>query len=315
MWPGSDVVMTLRSPSGRVITRGTTAPDVEHHVGPTYENFVLTDPEPGEWKVELYGEDVAAGGEEVRFEAQQFERVTRAPVALFDLDRKSGEAPLRVALDAARTFDPDAQALTFAWKFGDGGTAAGARAEHVFAAPGTYEVELTVTDADGLTSTRVETVTVTAPASGGGNGGGGGGNGGGGGGTVNPGTPPPPGGGPAGGGGTGTGQPPATRALGKLVLPKSVKRTVFTRRGLKGTLEVLAASADVRAKVTVSVGRRKLATQTVRLGRLAKGRRSVRIKPSRALLRALGKRRGATLAVEITVVGQSSVRATVKLRG
>ena len=60
-WAGSDVVMTLISPSGRVIDRDTMAPDVTHELTPTSEAYTVTDPEAGEWTVELFGADVPEG--------------------------------------------------------------------------------------------------------------------------------------------------------------------------------------------------------------------------------------------------------------
>ena len=66
-WPGSDVVMTLTSPFGRVIDRNTIAPDVTHELGATYETYSITNPDPGIWEVTLYGADVNTGGEEVVF--------------------------------------------------------------------------------------------------------------------------------------------------------------------------------------------------------------------------------------------------------
>lgn len=66
-WMGSDVELSLVSPSGRVIDRDTTAPDVEHDLGATYESYGITNPEPGQWQVKLFGADVPAGGEEVVF--------------------------------------------------------------------------------------------------------------------------------------------------------------------------------------------------------------------------------------------------------
>ena len=57
-WPGSDVVMTLRSPSGRVIDRSTVAADVVHQVAPTQELYYVKNPEEGEWTIELFGADL-----------------------------------------------------------------------------------------------------------------------------------------------------------------------------------------------------------------------------------------------------------------
>jgi Ca2+-binding RTX toxin-like protein len=67
-WPGSDIVMTLTSPSGRVIDRNTTESDVLHGLSPTSEMYTILNPEAGTWEVKLYGADVAEGGEDVLFE-------------------------------------------------------------------------------------------------------------------------------------------------------------------------------------------------------------------------------------------------------
>jgi len=56
----------------------------------------------------------------------------------------------------------------FAWNFGDptsgpADAATGPQAAHIFTAPGTYTVSLTVTDANGLTTTQSQQVVVPAP--------------------------------------------------------------------------------------------------------------------------------------------------------
>jgi Ca2+-binding RTX toxin-like protein len=67
-WLGSDVITTLQTPSGRVIDRSTISPDVSHSLGSTYEIYIVTEPEAGEWQVSLYGADVPPDGEYVLFE-------------------------------------------------------------------------------------------------------------------------------------------------------------------------------------------------------------------------------------------------------
>lgn len=66
-WPGSDIELSLISPSGRLIERSTNSPDVEHDLGVTYETYGIANPEEGEWQVSLFGADVSTGGEEVVF--------------------------------------------------------------------------------------------------------------------------------------------------------------------------------------------------------------------------------------------------------
>ena len=63
-WDGSTVTMTLISPSDRVIDAQNLGDDVVHSSGPTFEMFQVTDPEAGEWTVDLYGADVPETGED-----------------------------------------------------------------------------------------------------------------------------------------------------------------------------------------------------------------------------------------------------------
>ena len=67
---------------------------------------------------------------------------------------------LQCGLDGTLSLDPDGTIAGHAWDFGDGTTGSGATAGHTYAAAGTYDVTLTVTDDDGLTGTRVLPVTV-----------------------------------------------------------------------------------------------------------------------------------------------------------
>jgi len=83
------------------------------------------------------------------------------PVAAFT-DSCAG---LQCSFDASGSTDGDGSVASVAWTFGDGGTASTTTASHLYAAAGTYDVTLTVTDDDGATNTVTHTVTVSAPAS------------------------------------------------------------------------------------------------------------------------------------------------------
>ena len=61
-------------------------------------------------------------------------------------------------------FDPDGGVAAYTWDFGDGSTGAGATPSHTYAAPGTYAVELGVTDCEGKNDTIRRSVVVGATA-------------------------------------------------------------------------------------------------------------------------------------------------------
>ncbi len=85
----------------------------------------------------------------------------RAPVASFVALPPSGYEPLEIQFDARASRDPDSDRLTYAWAFGDGGTARGSVVEHTFF-EGTYTVALEVSDGRGGFSTATETVSAQA---------------------------------------------------------------------------------------------------------------------------------------------------------
>lgn len=51
-----------------------------------------------------------------------------------------------IQFDGSGSSDPDGNALTYAWTFGDGGTGSGVTSAHTYSTPGDYAVGLTVTD-------------------------------------------------------------------------------------------------------------------------------------------------------------------------
>jgi PKD repeat protein len=73
------------------------------------------------------------------------------------------ETDLGLAVDGSSSIDPDGTISTYAWTFGDGGTATGVTASHTYAAAGSYPVTLTVTDNEGATAAETKQVTVVAP--------------------------------------------------------------------------------------------------------------------------------------------------------
>lgn len=84
----------------------------------------------------------------------------RPPVAVASADRTSGSVPLAVGFSASESSDPDGDALSYVWDFGDGTpTATGASVTHTFTKGGVRAVSLTATDSRGASSTVAVTVT------------------------------------------------------------------------------------------------------------------------------------------------------------
>lgn len=88
------------------------------------------------------------------------------PVASFT-SAATAQAGAPLGFDASASTDPDNDALTFSWDFGDGTRGGGAGLAHVFTAAGSYTVRLTVADSRGASTSTQRTVTVSAgPAAG-----------------------------------------------------------------------------------------------------------------------------------------------------
>ncbi|MDA0180072.1 ThuA domain-containing protein [Solirubrobacter phytolaccae] len=86
---------------------------------------------------------------------------SRTPVAKASVDKDSGTTPLTATFSSAGSEDPDGDALTYAWDFGDGSaTSTAANPTHTFTTGGTFTVQLTVTDSSGKSGTSSVLVTV-----------------------------------------------------------------------------------------------------------------------------------------------------------
>jgi len=78
--------------------------------------------------------------------------VTSVPVASFTADKTSGTIPLTVKFKDTSTGSP----TSWSWKFGDSGNSTEQNPTYVFQNPGSYSVQLTVSNAAGNTSTETK---------------------------------------------------------------------------------------------------------------------------------------------------------------
>jgi len=76
----------------------------------------------------------------------------------------AGTEAAAVSFDGSGSSDPDGDALTYAWNFGDGGTGTGVRPIHTYVTSGSYTVTLTVTDSRGAASGPAATTATIANA-------------------------------------------------------------------------------------------------------------------------------------------------------
>lgn len=91
-----------------------------------------------------------------------FPGVNHPPVSALTALPFEGYQPLTVRFDASASFDPDGDALTYLWDFGDGNTGTGVAPEHTYAQAGTYTVRVDVRDSGGAVDSANATVTSRA---------------------------------------------------------------------------------------------------------------------------------------------------------
>ncbi|GAB3599106.1 hypothetical protein GCM10027586_01540 [Kineococcus gypseus] len=113
-WPGSDVTLTLVSPSGVRYARGSDGA-AKRTTGPTFENVIVPDPEAGTWTVEMYGLDVEASGEPLTLDTYQADAANTKPVARISTRVADGV----LVLDGTGSTDPDGSIVEHAWYVSD----------------------------------------------------------------------------------------------------------------------------------------------------------------------------------------------------
>ena len=87
--------------------------------------------------------------------------VNSPPEADFSWTPERPAARQEVVFSAEATDpDPDDMVTSYTWDFGDGTTGSGEEITHVYSDPGVYEVQLTVTDSNGASSSVTKSITV-----------------------------------------------------------------------------------------------------------------------------------------------------------
>jgi PKD repeat protein len=87
-------------------------------------------------------------------------------VAAADATPKSGSAPLNVSFSSAGSSDPEGQALSYSWTFGDGQTSTAANPTHTYTQQGSYSARLSVSDGTSITQSAPIAITVGSPPTG-----------------------------------------------------------------------------------------------------------------------------------------------------
>jgi PKD repeat protein len=85
------------------------------------------------------------------------------PNAAFTPDSATVLAGSPVAFDGTHSSDRDGSITGYGWNFGDGGSSTAAQPSHSYAKPGTYTVNLTVTDSFGNSSSTSHDIKVIVP--------------------------------------------------------------------------------------------------------------------------------------------------------
>jgi hypothetical protein len=159
----ADVTVTATSASGATVDFEVSALDAVDGVVP-----VVCEPPSGSvfplgaTSVDCSAHDAAGNSASGSFVVTVEPPANQPPVATIDSSPVVGD-PRTIAFDGSRSTDPDGRVVDFAWDFGDGTVGTGSHPQHSYPRPGSYTVELEVTDDGGATGTTTSVIEVMAP--------------------------------------------------------------------------------------------------------------------------------------------------------
>jgi len=87
-------------------------------------------------------------------------KIPAPPVAQYNYTPSTVLEGEPILFNALSSYDPDGEIIGYCWDFGDGTSSMEPVVNHTFMEPGVYNVSLTVTDIDGLSSSIVYEITV-----------------------------------------------------------------------------------------------------------------------------------------------------------
>jgi PKD repeat protein len=116
----------------------------------TIQQLVLQAPQAGNYLVAV---SAASLSTDTSFTLASSHALTEdlAPIAVIKASSTSGTSPLSITFDATGSSDPDGSIAQYHWDFGDGASASGALAAHVYAA-GSFTATLQVLDDQGAST-------------------------------------------------------------------------------------------------------------------------------------------------------------------
>ncbi len=137
-----------------------SGPNAATQIGDTTPDLTVSDMVEGQYvfRLTVLDDEGDSGFDEVTVTVLP-ENVNIAPTAIATATPLTGDAPLEISFTGSTSMD-DVGIVTYAWDFKDGNTSSEADPIHTFTTAGTFDVELTVTDVEGLTDTAAVIITV-----------------------------------------------------------------------------------------------------------------------------------------------------------